>query len=43
MGKTYLASDPNYFSTAPESPKYAQIGAEAMGYRKVPRTPSGRG
>lgn len=35
MGKTYLASDPEYFSVAPESLKYAQIGAEAMGYRNA--------
>jgi hypothetical protein len=35
MGKTYLASDPTYFSTAPPALKYAQIGAEAMGYRNA--------
>ena len=35
MGKTYLVSDPAYFSVAPDGLKYAQIGAEAMGYRNA--------
>lgn len=31
----YPASDPAYFSIAPEDLKYAQIGGEAMGYRNA--------
>jgi len=35
MGNTYLAKDPTYFTLSPQALKYAQVGAEAMGYRNA--------